>query len=565
MLYLVCMNEARKKTVKKTSAKTAKKKVAKKVAATRQKKRVNKRSAARSFKKTTAQAGVHVPIKSIPQKEKSTISVDTNTHIVKQMLTETRTKNRPTLRQCMSGLYKVAAACQPRSVGGSIGIFLFGMLIGVIALIGFVYVSKNDMLLRLLTGINVLHVDGVSVVVEEEFDSSFGNLIARDVPDEFTDIDFSDFWQVWRYIEGDFVPPPKKITNGIATEGGDVISKDALVTGAIKGLTLATKDKYTNFFLPKDASDFENEVLNGEIEGIGAYLTINKDGILKVAKPIEGGPADNAGLRVDDIITTIDGVDSSEYNLSEAANNIRGPRGTDVVLGIYRPILEEKMEITITRDKVEIPTVETEIRDDVFVITLSSFTKLTSKAFRAALKEFVATANAGGPNRILLDMRGNMGGILSVSVYIAGLFLPENSPVLYEYSGTEKLKVYKTTKPAFTNGVLPKMTVLVDGATASAAEILAAALRHYDIADIVGTKTLGKGSVQAIKPVGNDNALLKITVAHWLTPAKESISGEGVMPDIDYLEELETLYKADQEADIKEIALMKAIEHLLGK
>ena len=559
--------EVKKKATKKVAGvvkKTTKKRTTKKTMPAKRSS-AKRKSVKKSSKKNTAEAAMQVPIKHTSQKEEYPMADATDTHTVQQMLTETQTKKRITLKQCMSGLYKVASACQPRSAGGAVGLFIFGMVVGVAALVGFIYINKSGTLLRLLSDVGILNIDGVSVLVEEEIDPSFGNLIAKDVPQDFSDVDFNEFWQVWRYIENEFVPPPKKMTNGAATENGEPVDRDALINGAIKGLTLATKDKYTNFFLPKDASDFEDEVLNGEIEGIGAYLTMNKDDILEVAKPIDGGPADQAGLRADDLILTIDGVDSSEYNLSEAASNIRGPRGTTVVLGVYRPVLEEKMEISIVRDKVEIPTVETEIRDGVFVITLSSFTKLTPKAFQEALQEFAVVANAGGPDRILLDIRGNMGGILSVSVYIAGLFLPENSPVLYEYSGTEKLKVYKTDKPAFQNSVLPKMTVLVDGATASAAEILAAALRYYGVADIVGTKTLGKGSVQAVKPVGDDEALLKITVAHWLTPAKKSIDGEGVTPDVDYLAELEALYKENQETDIEEIALKKATEHLMQK
>ncbi len=538
------MNKTKKKVVKKTTAKKTKK----------------KKSVATKNRQTKS-----VPIKHLPKKEYASLT-NNEKSIVKKMLTETPPKRQMNLRQCVSSLYKVAKACQPRTVTGTISIFLFGVFFGIGALLGSVYINKNGILLQLLTDTEILHGDGITIQVEEEIDPIFVKLHTNEVvPSDFQDIDFDDFWQVWRYIENSFVPPPKKVTDGIATKSENMLNRDALTTGAIKGLTLATEDKYTNFFLPKDANDFENEVLNGEIDGIGAYLTINEDDMLEVVKPIKNSPASQAGLRAGDLIITIDGMNSSEYNLSEAADNIRGLRGTTVILKIYRPILEKEIEVSIVRNRVEIPTVETEIRDGVFVISLSTFTKITPKAFREALQEFVAVANSGGPDRIVLDVRGNMGGILSASVYIAGLFLPENSPVLYEYKGSEKLKVYKTIKPIFRNNIKPKMTILVDGATASAGEILAAALRYYGIADIVGTKTLGKGSVQAIRPVGSNGALLKITVAHWLTPAKESIEGVGVIPDINYLEDLEALYKADPEVDIDEIALKKAIEHIKQK
>ena len=498
--------------------------------------------------------------------EKENISPATeHNHMVKQVLTETSPKNqRLMLKHCINRLQKVVAACRPRTVFGTLGLLLLGALIGTATLVGSAHITNNGFLIHLLTGTRALHIDGLPIQIGEEVDTSFRRPAMRDVPNDFHDVDFREFWEVWQYIENEYVPPPQKHDSGVsAKEDESVVTRDDLINGAVKGLTFATEDKYTHFYLPKDAIDFENEVIEGEIEGIGAYLTIDKDNsALEVVKPIEGGPAEQAGLKAGDIITKIDGIDSTRYNLSEAASHIRGPSGTTVLLEIYRSVIDEIFSIAITRGQVKVPTVETEIRDGVFILKLSTFTKLTPQAFRAALEEFVASANEGGPTRLLLDMRGNMGGILSVSIYIAGLFLPENSPVLYEYAGTEILKVYRTNKPAFKGGATPRMTILVDKATASASEILAAALRHYGVADIVGTPTLGKGSVQAIRPVGDNKALLKITIAHWLTPAKESITGEGVLPDVDYKDELKKLYKENQEADIPEIALKKAIQHL---
>ena len=485
--------------------------------------------------------------------------------VVRRMLTESSPKQqRAMLRRCIARLHQVAASCRPRTITGTIGLLFVGALLGITLFLGFVYFTKNTTLVHLLAGGSVLEFHGVPLHIEKEVDYSFARPPSS--PDEFSSVDLANFWRVWHHIENDFVPKPEKNDGGLSavdTAGG--LTHDDLLNGAIKGLTFATEDPYTNFFQPKDALEFEHEVIDGEIQGIGAYLSIDEDDLLEVVKPISGGPADLAGVRAGDIILSVDGVSSSRYNLSEAASVIRGPAGTIVLLELYRSVTKDTFEVSIVRGKVEVPTVETEVRDGVFIITLSTFTRITPKAFRVALEEFVSLANAGGPNRLVLDLRGNMGGILSVSVYIAGLFLPERSTVLYEYSGTENLKVYKTDKPAFVGGVVPKMTVLVDGATASASEILAAALRHYGIADIVGGKTLGKGSVQTVKSVGASNALLKITTAHWLTPGKESIGDEGIVPDVDYSEELEALYKEDQDADISEIALQKAIAHLKSK
>ena len=244
--------------------------------------------------------------------------------------------------------------------------------------------------------------------------------------------------------------------------------------------------------------------------------------------------------------------------------------GSVVTLTIYRASDDSTFDLPIVRERVVIPTVEYEVRDGVFIIQLLTFTKQTPQAFRGALREFVRLANEGGPRRILLDMRGNAGGVMSIAVDIAGLFLPEKSTVLYEYRGDENLRAFKTNKPAFTGNVLPAITVLVDGGSASSAEILAAALRHYGVADVVGTPTLGKGSVQALKEVGSDNSLLKLTVAHWLTPMKESVEGDGIEIDSNYEEDIDALYEQsggaeELDIDIEEYILMRAIEHLKNK
>ena len=483
---------------------------------------------------------------------------------VRRMLIETSPKKqRVLLKRCISKLREVSAACRPRTAVGTFLLLLLGALLGIGVFLGYMRYTKNTALIDLFVHNRVVKIGGVPLRIGEEIDPSFSRPAP---PADFRSLDLSGFWEVWQHIERDFIPKPKESdSEESVSRPGSSVTREEMLYGAIKGLTLATEDPYTNFFVPEDALDFENEVIEGEIEGIGAYLTINDDDLLEVARPIPEGPADISGLRAEDIIVAIEGVSSSKYNLSEAARVIRGPAGTTVLLEIYRPVSKETLEVSIVRGAVKIPTVETEVRDGVFIITLSTFTKQTPQAFREALEEFVAGANVGGPDRLLLDMRGNMGGILSVSVYIAGLFLPENSVVLYEYSGSEHLKVYRTDKPAFRGGVLPTMTVLVDGATASASEILAAALRYYGVADVIGRGTLGKGSVQAIQPIGTDDALLKLTIAHWLTPEKKSIGDDGLAVDVDYSDEIEDLLKEDSETDISDVVLRKAILHLKSK
>ena len=477
-------------------------------------------------------------------------------------------RQRAMLASCAASLRKVTDACRPRSAVGTLGIFLFGVLIGLIVLGGFMYVSKNEVLLRLLIDEDVSVLDGVPVKITEEIDYSFSTDPSfLNTPADLRDVDLTEFWEVWRLIEQDFVPKPER---RVADDDGDEVveeiagvgpTREEMVRGAIDGLTFATDDQYTNFFEPRDAKEFEEEVLNGEIDGIGAYISF-EDGSLTIVNVIDNGPAFYAGLKGGDVISAIDGVASDEYNLTEAAYAIRGPQGTGVLLSIYRASEERDFDITIVRGRVEIPTVEYEVVDGVFVIRLMTFTKNTPNAFREALREFVVVANAGGPNRILLDMRGNVGGVMAVAVDIAGLFLPDGSVVLYEYRGDENLRSFGTTGPVFKNNVLPIMTVLVDGGSASSSEIVAAALRHYGVADIVGVPTLGKGSVQSLKEVGESSSLLKITIAHWLTPAKESVEEVGIQPDVDYSEDIDGLLEENSYIDVEEYVLDRAVKHL---
>ena len=453
-------------------------------------------------------------------------------------------------------------------------VFVGAVLGGAVTIAAVRYTSFGSVIPLADGGMTAVHI-------EEEVDLSFRPADEMK-PEELRDIDLTDFWEVWRLIESEYVPKPVRYSAdaraGIsaddaapaddsmpADDSASRPNREELLYGAMDGLARSTGDIYTTFFSPKDTDRFREEVLEGEVDGIiGSYIHM-KGGVLTVAKAFKNGPAYAAGLRTGDLILEVDGVKTALYNLDQAVDAIRGPRGTAVNLKVYRPASDDEFELSVVRDLVEIPSVETEVRDKVFIIRLLTFTKKTPAMFRRAMLEFARQVESGGPTRILLDMRGNSGGLLGVAVHIANIFLTENSVILYEYDGTEKLRAYRSGRSIFKTAARPKMTVLVDGGTASASEILAATLRFHGLADIVGTRTTGKGSVQSVKNIGNGSSVLKITTAHWLTPEKSIISENGITPDADYAEEVKEFLKRDDTADVEEYVLRKAVRHLGAK
>ena len=235
--------------------------------------------------------------------------------------------------------------------------------------------------------------DGASHVhIREVVDLSFRPADEKK-PEELEEINLTDFWEVWRLIESEYVPKPVRYS---VDENADMSADDVMPTddsesrpdrekllyGAMGGLARSTGDVYTTFFPPKDTDRFREEVLEGEVDGIiGSYIHM-KDGVLTVAKAFKNGPAYAAGLRTGDFILEVNGVKTALYNLDQSVNAIRGPRGTAVTLKVYRPATDDEFELSIVRDLVEIPSVETEVRGDVFVIHLLTFTRKTPAMFR---------------------------------------------------------------------------------------------------------------------------------------------------------------------------------------
>lgn len=296
------------------------------------------------------------------------------------------------------------------------------------------------------------------------------------------------------------------------------LTVEQLLDGLKAGLAQSTGDPYTEYLNVEEAKEFDND-LNGTFSGIGAELSREGDQLTVVA-PIAGYPAEEAGLRAQDIITEIDGEPAYDLSLTEAVNKIRGPAGTTVKLTILRAG-SGVQELEITREDITIPSVEYEVIDGIGYMQISRFADDTSRLAREAAKSF-KDQNVSG---VVVDVRNNPGGLLNSSVDIASLWLDEGDVVLEEQRGGEVIKTYRATGGNILKDV--PTVVLVNEGSASASEILAGALVDHEAAQLVGKKTFGKGSVQGLEPL-TSGGVLKVTIARWYTPNGRNIDKEGI-------------------------------------
>lgn len=352
--------------------------------------------------------------------------------------------------------------------------------------------------------------------------------------------DFDSFWKVWNMLNEKSIYAKKA-------------SDQERVWGAIKGMASSLGDPYTVFFPPEENKLF-NEEIRGSFSGIGAEIGM-KEKILTVVAPIKNSPAALAGIKSGDKILKIDKFETNDMTVDKAISLIRGPKGTEVVLTIFRSGEKATREIKIIRDDISLPTIDSELRpDNIFVIKFYSFSENSSILFSDALSKFIKS----GSHKLVLDMRGNPGGYLDAAVNIGSWFIDEGKTIVSEdFGSNRKPIVYRSRGPRLFSEDFP-FVVLVDSGSASAAEILAGALKEYKIATIVGQKTFGKGSVQELLQVTEDTSL-KVTVARWLTPNGLSISEHGLEPDV-----VVPITAKDIEAK-RDPQLNKAIEILTAK
>lgn len=401
-----------------------------------------------------------------------------------------------------------------------------------------------------------------------------------EVPEEFDLL-----WEAWNALEADYygeLPDTPEMVGGLVTgmlraaeretesqldreatadevisavlgiledEYGTLPAADRLTYGAINGVMFRLDDDYT-FLRDPEQARFFNEGLSGSFEGIGARVAEAEGGGVRIVEPFEGQPAWNAGIRRDDTILAVDGQDVTATSLSDAISLIRGPKGSDVVLLIKSPD-QEPRDVTVTRDTISVPVVEYELRDDgIAYLRLGEFSTPALAQVRAALDEMLAQNPAG----LVLDLRGNPGGLLSSAVDISSEFVAEG-PILIERFKDGEEKIYDASGRGRALDI--PLVVLVNEGSASASEILAGAVQDTGRGVLLGTTTFGKGSVQVPHQL-SDGAMLSVTTARWFTPNDRLIHGEGLEPDIEVEE------AAEGTDTTEDVQLLEAVKYLLG-
>jgi len=337
------------------------------------------------------------------------------------------------------------------------------------------------------------------------------------------------------------------------------VDNTKLVYGSIKGLLESLGDPYTRFMEPKAYKEMRIR-LRGSYSGIGIYIGM-KDTQLTVIAPIPGTPADKAGLKAKDKIMSIDDKNTKDMSLDEAVSIIRGPQGTKVKLGIIRGREKESKDYIIKREKINIKSTEFKmLPDKIAYIKLNTFEKQDAPQ---EVSKALAMAHNEKAEGLILDLRGNGGGLLDNAIQIGSMLIRQGAIVqTVDRDGMREVK-YSTGQILWWKPIV----VLINEASASASEILAGALKDDKVAAIVGTRSFGKASVQSVRVLQDDSALL-LTIAKYLTPSGEDISKKGIQPDyvveIPTKEaELEAYEKAGRDTQLEKA--QEVIKGLMGK
>ncbi len=381
--------------------------------------------------------------------------------------------------------------------------FIVGMLTFLVFVSGIV-IGNSVNFHPLFTKINLVSAQDESIINEKY-------LLIKNLksPSRSNEVSFDLFWKVWDKVK---------------TKHFDQSIKDEdLFYGAMEGMVASLNDPYTVFFPPKLASEFV-ESISGKFEGIGAEIGL-RDDILTVIAPLPESPAEKSGVKSGDKIIAIDGTNTTGMTVEKAVSLIRGLKDTTVVLNIIHKDTSSAIDISIIRDKIQVPSIyKQNEEDDIVYVRIAQFNQDTTREFDEIVSGILNSNTKG----IILDLRNNPGGFLESAIDVAGEWVDSGLIV------TEKL-VDGSMKPHYTRGKhrlkgIPTV-VLIDGGSASGSEIVAGALQDFSLATLVGEKSFGKGSVQDFE-VFDDGSALKITIAKWYTPLDREIDKNGILPDV---------------------------------
>lgn len=355
------------------------------------------------------------------------------------------------------------------------------------------------------------------------------NVAGKEAPPQLSNVDFNLFWDVWSRLEEKYVDRAK-------------IDRQKMVFGAIEGLAHSVKDPYTEFFSPEQTKLFQDDI-RGSFDGIGAEIGLKRS-ILTIIAPLKNSPAERAGLKSGDKILKIGETPTADLGIDEAVRLIRGPKGTEVKLTIFRDSFDATKDITVVRDTIQIDVLTTESQpntggeengegkksaenshDGIFIIKLNHFTENAAIEFRRAVQEFYRTDS----KKLVFDLRNNPGGFLQVAVDIASWFLPTGEIVARERYADGSEDIYRSSGYRLLETI--PTVILINEGSASASEIVAGALRDIRGIQLIGKKSFGKGSVQEVVSLPKESSL-KVTIAKWLTPKGTEINGKGLEPDI---------------------------------
>ena len=341
-------------------------------------------------------------------------------------------------------------------------------------------------------------------------------------PDDLAD-KFAPFWETWILVHQEYVDQP--------------VDDQALAYGAIKGMLAALGDRHTGYSTPAESEILFSDSA-GELEGIGAEVS-SKGDYVEIISPLPGSPAEEAGILPGDLIIEVDGEDIGGQDLFTVISKVRGPAGTSVHLTIAREGEPEPLEFDIVRAKIIIASVESELLDGgIGYVKINNFGEKTSGELKTQLQALMLQ----NPKGLVLDLRGNPGGLRDTAIEVISQFIGDGPAMIQRY-GDGSQEVFDVHPGGLATDI--PLVVLINKGSASASEIVAGAIQDYGRGQVVGEQSYGKGTVQNWQPLSRDQGSVRITVARWLTPDGRSIDKEGVTPDVEV-----KLNKEDREAQL---------------